>query len=86
MNLWCQYHLVFQLAPVFSPPGTKVALNPARAYWGKLMDLILSTEADNAKEQAVIGTHLWVKIVSFGSVVLVFKPSACQILKIHTFW
>ena len=75
MNLWCQYHLVFQSAPVFSPPGTKVALNPARAYWGKLMDLIWCTEADNAKEQEVIGTHL-VSGVAFSS------PTAAEMVEI----
>ena len=32
--------------------------NPAYAYWDKLKDLLSGTEADSAKKQAVVGTHL----------------------------
>ena len=61
--------------PSSGPRGTKVALNPARAYWGKLMDLIWSTEANNAKEQEVIGTHL-VSGAAFSS------PTAAEMVEI----
>lgn len=36
----------FSISSCFSPPGTKVALNPARAHWSKLKDLLWRTEAD----------------------------------------
>ena len=52
------------------PRGTKVAPNPAHAYWSKLKDLIWSTETDNAKKQAVVGTHFWkssFRVVSYNS-------------------
>ena len=41
--------------------GDKSDSKSRHAYWSKLKDLIWGTEADNAKKQAVVGTHLVIK-------------------------
>jgi len=40
------------------PPVSPGGQNPAYAYWDKSKDLLWGTEADSAKKQAVVGTHL----------------------------